>query len=180
MSDVTTSPAEARSNSATKFNAEHSRGLLLVGLFKLGKALFFGVLAAGVFHMVHSNLGDVVQRFVDSHHEAIVRFDPEGKLVNIVLDKADTVSNHKLRMAGMLSFGYACVCIVEGIGLLKRKVWAEYFTIVLTAGALPWEALEMYRRFTWFKVGFMVLNVLVLLYLLYIVRRMRARQASGQ
>ena len=156
-----------------------ARGLLLVGLFKMSKAVFFGAVAAGALHLVHSNVGDLAQRFVDAHHEAIVRFDPEGKFVNILLDRADAISNHRLRQAGMLSFGYACVCIVEGIGLLKQKVWAEYFTIVLTAAALPWEIYEMVRHFTWLKVGFMFLNVLVLLYLLWVVKRMRARRACA-
>jgi uncharacterized membrane protein (DUF2068 family) len=160
-----------------KVNEEHARGLLLIGLFKLAKALFFGALGAGALKLVHYNVGDLAQRLVDSTHEAL-HIDPEGKFVTALLDKADTISSHHVRQAGMLSFGYACVCVVEGIGLLKHKVWAEYFTIVLTAAALPWEGFEMYRHFTWFKVGFMVLNVLVLVYLLWLVRRMRMRMAK--
>jgi len=152
---------------------EFSRGLLVVGLFKLTKAVFFGALAAGALKLVHQNVGDLALRLVDT-----LRIDPEGRFVNILLDKADTISSHHLRQAGMLSFGYACVCVVEGIGLMMQKEWAEYFTIVLTAAALPWESYEMHRDFSWFKVGLMVLNVLVLLYLLWLVRRMRLRQAA--
>jgi uncharacterized membrane protein (DUF2068 family) len=179
VSKMRTSSAMRHADTAATFNAEHSRGLLLIGLFKLGKALFFGALGLGALKLVHYNIGDLAQRLVDSTHEAL-HIDPEGKFVTELLDKADTISSHHVRQAGILAFGYACVCVVEGVGLLKRKVWAEYFTIVLTAGALPWEGYELHRSFTWFKVGFMTLNVLVLLYLLWIVKRMRARLAHNK
>ena len=166
--DASTAPGDG-----SKVHGENSRGLLVVGLFKLSKAVFFGALAAGALKLVHQNVGDLALRAVD-----ILKIDPEGRLASLVMDKADMISSHHLRQAGMLSFAYACVCVVEGIGLMMQKEWAEYFTIVLTASALPWESYEMYRDFSWFKVGLMVLNVLVLLYLLWLVRRMRLRQAA--
>jgi len=160
------------SQDAHKPGEENSRGLLLVGLFKMSKAIFFGALAAGALHLIHQNLGELVMRAIND----VPHMDPEGRLASLIMDKADMVGAHQLRQAGMLSFGYACVCVVEGTGLLMHKVWAEYFTIVLTAGALPWEVFELIREFSWFKVGLMFLNVLVLLYLLWLVRRMRIRE----
>jgi len=157
---------------ADKRGEESSRGLLLVGLFKMSKAIFFGGLAVGALHLIHQNLGELVMRAIDD----VPHMDPEGRLASLIMDKADMVGAHQLRQAGMLSFGYACVCVVEGTGLLMHKVWAEYFTIILTAGALPWEVFELIREFSWFKVGLMFLNVLVLVYLLWLVRRMRIRQ----
>jgi uncharacterized membrane protein (DUF2068 family) len=145
-----------------------ARGLLLVSLFKMSKALFFGAMAAGALHMVHRDFGEMVMRVVNK-----LPVDPEGRLVSLIMNKADLVDSHHLREAGIYSFAYACVCVVEGIGLMKQKEWAEYFTIVLTAGALPWEVFEMIKHFSWFKVGLMVLNVVVLVYLLWLVMRMR-------
>jgi uncharacterized membrane protein (DUF2068 family) len=169
--ETKTSPVEDCNDAS---GGEHSSGLLLVGLFKLSKALFFGGLALGALHLVHQNVGELVMRIVDR-----LPIDPEGRLVSLVMDRADMIDSHHLRQAGMMSLGYACLCVVEGTGLLMRKVWAEYFTIVLTAGALPWEIFEIIRRFSWYKVGFMFLNVLVLLYLLWLVKRMRARRACA-
>jgi len=164
--------AKAAQPHAANCHEEGSRGLLLVGLFKMSKAIFFGALAAGALHLIHQNVGELVMRAIND----VPHMDPEGRLASFIMDKADMVGAHQLRQAGMLSFGYACVCVVEGTGLLLRKVWAEYFTIVLTAGALPWEIFELIREFSWFKVGLMFLNVLVLLYLLWLVRRMRIRE----
>ena len=171
MRDKTSNSGAALSGGSEHEIAGHgrdARGLLLVGLFKMSKALFFGAVAAGALHMVHRNFGDMVMQLVNK-----LPIDPEGRLVSLIMDKADLVDSHHLREAGMYSFAYACVCVVEGVGLMMQKEWAEYFTIVLTAGALPWEVFEMIKHFSWFKVGLMALNVLVLVYLLWLVRRMQ-------
>jgi uncharacterized membrane protein (DUF2068 family) len=153
---------------------ENGRGLLLIGLFKYSKAVFFGALAAGALNLVHRSLGDLVMSVVDS-----LPLDPEGHFVSVVLDKADLISNHALRQAGMLSLGYAIVCVVEGTGLVMQKVWAEYFTVILTVAALPYEAFEVIHHFSWFKVGLTGLNVLVLLYLLWILKRKRKKEEQA-
>jgi uncharacterized membrane protein (DUF2068 family) len=171
MTSVSSSTEVAVPGAASQ--GENKRGLMLVGLFKMSKALFFGALAAGTLHLVHDNVGDMVMKAID-----VLRVDPEGKLASLLMDKADMIGNHQIRQAGMLSLGYACLCLVEGTGLMMQKVWAEYFTIVLTAGMLPYEVYEIVDHFSWFKVGLMMLNVLVLLYLLWLVRKMRLRHMA--
>jgi len=164
-----TADVEHGGASQTEKPAGHrSRGLLVVGVFKMCKAVFFGALAIGALNLVHKNVGDLVMRLFSWLH-----VNQTGRLVSLVLDKADLIDGHHLRQAGMLAFGYACVCVVEGTGLLLEKVWAEYVTIVLTAGALPWEVYELIYHFSYFKVGLSFLNVLVLLYLLWFVRKTR-------
>ena len=145
------------------------RGLLLVGLFKLSKAVFFGALAAGALNLVHRNVGELAQQLVDALHM-------EGHLVNVLLDKADLIDNHHLRQAGILSFAYSIVCVIEGTGLMMRKTWAEYFTVVLTVAALPYETFEVIAHFSGFKVGLLGLNLVVLVYLLWLLRRMRLKE----
>lgn len=155
---------------ATSLTPQHpsvdQRGLFLVGLFKLSKALFFMSVGAGALHLVHRNLGDFVMRLIDS-----LPIDPEGRVVSLIMDKADLIDAHDLRRIGIGAFIYAVVCLVEGTGLLLRKTWAEYFTVVLTAMGLPVELFEILRRFTWFKVGAIAVNLLILLYLLWVLKR---------
>jgi len=78
-----------------------------------------------------------------------------------------------LKRAGILSFLYATVCVVEGTGLMLEKQWAEYFTVILTAMGLPWESYELMFRFSWYKVALFVINLAVLLYLLWILKKRR-------
>ena len=83
----------------------------------------------------------------------------------------DLIGGHQLRQASMASFGYAVLCLIEGTGLVMRKVWAEYFTVVLTALAMPWEGYEVLEHYTVFKLGLLLLNLAVLLYLLWVLKK---------
>ncbi|HEY1216185.1 MAG TPA: DUF2127 domain-containing protein, partial [Bryobacteraceae bacterium] len=54
-------------------NEQHhrDRGLLMIGLFKLGKAIFFFFLGMGAIHLLHKDLGDEIMRLARE-----LRFDP--------------------------------------------------------------------------------------------------------
>jgi uncharacterized membrane protein (DUF2068 family) len=146
----------------------HDRGLLLIGLFKLGKALFFLCIGAGALHFLHKDLGDTLLRIA----QALGR-DPESRLVEMMMAKVDLIDHHRLRQISMFSIGYAGVALTEGIGLMLEKTWAEYLTLGLTISFLPWELYELARDATWFRVGLLLINLVVLLYLLWLLRRRR-------
>jgi uncharacterized membrane protein (DUF2068 family) len=146
----------------------HERGLLLVGLFKLSKAIFFTAVGAGALDLVNKNIGDVVLRVIDA-----LRIDPERRFVGILMEHVGLIQPHDLRRAGILSFLYATVCVVEGTGLMLEKRWAEYFTVILTASGLPWESYELVEKYSPYKVGLLAINLVVLLYLLWILKKRR-------
>jgi uncharacterized membrane protein (DUF2068 family) len=149
----------------------HERGLLLVGLFKLSKAIFFTAVGAGALDLVNKDIGSVVMHIIDA-----LRIDPERRFVAILMEHAGLIDPHQLRRAGILSFLYAVVCVVEGTGLMLEKRWAEYFTVILTATGLPWESYELMERYSPYKVGLLVINLAVLLYLLWILKKRREEE----
>lgn len=153
--------------------AGHSRGLLLVGIFKLSKAVFFTAVGAGALHLVHKDVGDVLMHTVDA-----LRLDAQNLVVRGLMDKAQLVDSHKLREAGTLSFLYAAVCVVEGTGLVMEKGWAEYFTVILTAMGLPWESYELLERFSPYKVVLLAVNLVVLLYLLWVLKKKKQEEEA--
>jgi uncharacterized membrane protein (DUF2068 family) len=146
----------------------HQRGLLLVGLFKLSKAVFFTAVGAGALDLMNKNINDVVIHVIDA-----LRIDPERHFVGILMEHVGLIDSHQLKRAGILSFLYAMVCVVEGTGLMLEKRWAEYFTVTLTAMGLPWEGYELLHRYSPYKVGLMVINLAVLLYLVWILKKRR-------
>lgn len=159
-------PSHSGSAPESQHSSADQRGLYVVGLFKLSKAIFFTSIGAGALHLMHRNLGDLVERLIDS-----LPIDPEGRVVSMIMDKADLIDAHDLRRIGAGAFIYALLCLVEGWGLLQRKTWAEYFTVTLTFLGLPVEAFEIVRRFTWYKVGALAVNLVILLYLLWVLKR---------
>lgn len=142
------------------------KGLFLLGLFKLSKAVFFFAVGVGALHLVHQNLGDLIMRVIE-----VLPIDPEGRIVSVVMDKADLINGHDLRRIGAGAFIYATLCVIEGTGLLLRRTWAEYVTVILTVLGLPLEFFELVRRFTVFRIGALLANLAILAYLLFVLKR---------
>lgn len=154
--------------------APHTRdqGLLMIGLFKLSKSLFFFCIGIGALHLLHRDLGDEAMRIATA-----LRFDPEGRFVGLVMEKVDAIDAHHLREIGFATFAYSALALTEGIGLLLEKVWAEYLTLSLTVLFLPWELYEIVRHVTPLHIGLLVINLLVLAYLLWLLDRKKKAAA---
>jgi uncharacterized membrane protein (DUF2068 family) len=157
---------ELRENNVSRHGRD--RGLLLIGLFKLGKSLLFFCLGFGAIHLVHKDLGDEVMRLATA-----LKFDPESRFVSLLLDKVDLIDTHRLREISLATFGYSALALTEGVGLLLEKVWAEYLTLILTVSFLPWELYELARRPSWFRLSLLLINLAVLAYLIWLLRRKR-------
>lgn len=157
-----------------KRTVRHDRGLLLIGLFKLGKSIFFFFLGVGALHLLHKDLSDEILRLA-----AALRFDPEGRLVSAMLDKVDLIDTHRLRQISIATFAYSGVALTEGWGLMREKVWAEYLTTILTISFLPWEMYELIRRPDWFRLGLLLINLAVLGYLVWLLQRKKLFSATS-
>ena len=151
----------------------HDRGLLLIGLFKLAKAIFFFCVGVGAIHLLHKDLEDEVMRLA-----LRFKFDPESRFVSLLLDKVDLIDAHRLRQISVATFGYSALALTEGVGLLLEKVWAEYLTLILTISFLPWELYELARRPDWFRLSLLLINLAVLWYLVWLLRR--KKQLGGE
>ncbi len=153
--------------------ARHDNGLFLIGMFKLVKAVFFFCVGIGAMHMLHKDLSDEVMRIATS-----LRFDPENRIVSLLLDKVDLIDAHRLKEIGFATFAYSALALTEGVGLLLQKVWAEYLTLILTISFLPWELFELARRPSWFRLSLLVINLGVLWYLVWLLKRKRHTAAE--
>jgi uncharacterized membrane protein (DUF2068 family) len=143
---------------------KHNKGLILIAAFKLGQALLFFAMAVGLFRLLHKDIGDVLERFANH-----MRFSPESRLVNFLLVKSSLLDERLLMRIVEVFFIYAGLDLVEGIGLYLEKTWAEYLTLAITASFLPLEVYEVHNKLTLIRVGLLVVNALVFLYLFKLV-----------
>ncbi len=151
---------------------ETNRWLMLIGAGKLLKSVLFVALGFGALHLVHRDLVSLV-----THWIVDLRFDPESRFINFILDKTSDITPHRLRQISVLIFCDAGIDLLEGYGLIRGKPWAEYLTLIVTASLLPWEFFEILRKPSGPKAVLTLLNIVVVLYLAhYLQRRMRARQ----
>lgn len=151
----------------------HNRWLVLIACYKCLQALLIAAIGVGALHLLGKDASDELGSLAERLH-----FNPEGKLVDFLLEKAEFLNDPLLRRIGITAFIYAGLSLAEGIGLFLEKVWAEYLTLIITASFLPWELIEMIRRLTWVRASLLTINMVVFLYLLKIVTE-RARQRSS-
>jgi uncharacterized membrane protein (DUF2068 family) len=141
-----------------------NRWLILIAAFKLAQALLFIAIGVGALRLVHKDIGDLLAQLADH-----LRFNPESRFVNFILDRASIIDDRLLRRIGAVVFIYAGLDLIEGTGLYLEKKWAEYLTLAITGSFLPWEIFEVLRRVTWIRSGLLAVNALVFLYLLKVV-----------
>ena len=153
---------------------KHNRLLVLIAAYKVVQALLFASVGVGALRLLHKDAGDVLAQVTTD-----LRFNPESRFVNFILDEAALLNDPLLRRIGLVAFCYAGVSLVEGIGLYLEQAWAEYLTLVITASFLPWEVFEVFRRLTWVRVGLLIVNTLVLIYLLMLVSTRKKQQESN-
>jgi uncharacterized membrane protein (DUF2068 family) len=158
----------------------HRTGLVLIAAYKLLGALLFIAIGVGALRLLHKDIDDVVWRMIGDF-----KMNPESRLVNFIFEKAELLNDPILKRIGFGAFCYAAVGILEAIGLYLEKTWGEFLTLIITASFLPFEVHELMRRLTWMRVGLLVANILVLLYLIWMLgeraaTRRRERAARAQ
>jgi len=152
---------------------ESTTVVLLIAIFKLVKGLLLIAVGVGAFKLLHRDVADTVMRWVD-----ILRVDPENRFIHAGLERILRVSPGQLKALGAGTFFYAALLLTEGTGLLFRKHWAEYFTIVTTAALIPLEVFEIVNHTTPIKILVMVVNVAIVVYL--VIRVMSRRSLTSR
>jgi uncharacterized membrane protein (DUF2068 family) len=153
-------PAKQRSH-------RHGGGaLLVIAVFKFVKGAVLLALALGALTFLHKDVASEVQHWLDQ-----VRVDPDNKFIGALLSKLQLVHTKELKEISALGAGYAALFLTEGTGLLFRKRWAEWLTIVATSSLMPIEAYELIENFTAVRLFALLINAAVVLYLIYLVRQ---------
>ena len=139
--------------------------VLLIGLGKLLKAAFFITLGIGALDLLHR---DVTERFTEWAHA--LRADPDDKYIHWLLERVVDLTPAQLERLSVGTFAYAALFLVEGVGLVLRKRWAEWLTVLSTALLLPLELYALMQKFTLPKIAILALNIAIVWYLLVRLR----------
>ena len=147
---------------------ESAAGLILIALFKLVKAIALIAVGIGALKYLHKDLAQSATHWVE-----VLRVDPDNRFIHPILAKAFSVTTKQLKELSAGTFFYAALLGIEGIGLLLRKHWAEYFTIITTGALLPLEVYELAKHVTMVKVIVLVINAAIVWYLVVRIRHHR-------
>jgi uncharacterized membrane protein (DUF2068 family) len=145
-------------------------GLRVIGTYKLVKALV--LIAAGI--VVLRLDPDAVARG-SAHLAARLRLDPDNRLVHRALARLSGLDSTRLEEIGAGVVVYGLLYVVQGVGLLLQKRWAEYLVVVTTGFLIPVEVFEFLRRPRIVPIVVVVVNLVIVAYLVARLRRERAR-----
>jgi uncharacterized membrane protein (DUF2068 family) len=136
--------------------------LQLIAGFKLLKATLLVAAGVAAIGLLNPDMAKIVTQWAmdlaaDRHYHVLDMF-----LVHLL-----TVDERTLRLLSVGSFLYAALFYTEGFGLFFDKRWAEYLTIVTTAGLIPFEVFELHRHVTAIKLEVLIANVGIVAYLVW-------------
>jgi len=153
-------------------------GLRLIGLFKIGKALLLLATTYGLYRLLNPALVDQLHDWLNTLTDTF-----ERRLLQRALDWLDSLGSARVGSILLVTAIYTGVLLTEGIGLWLRKTWAEWLTVVATASLIPfelWQLLFGHHHRPVAVLGATALNVIIVIYLVYLLRKgRRARSRSA-
>ena len=140
--------------------------LRLVAFFKLVKAALLIAAGIGILKLVHVNPAAQLDHWI-----ARLGMDPASHFINHAIQRVTNIPPRRIRELGIGTFIYAGLFLTEGLGLWLLKRWAEWFTVIVTGSLIPIEGYEIYRHPTAIKVLVLLINLAIVAYLVYRIRR---------
>jgi uncharacterized membrane protein (DUF2068 family) len=142
--------------------------IVFIGIFKLLKGVLLLALGIGLLKLLHKDVAATADHWIRE-----LRFDPDNRYIHRALLKVFAVTPKQLKELSAGTFVYSGLFLTEGTGLVLRKRWAEYMTLITTGLLIPFELYELFKHFTIVKLLLAIANVLIVWYLAMQVRRGR-------
>lgn len=150
--------------------APHRWPVVLIGIGKLFKSSGLVVVSFILKQMLAPEQHKAIEDWVNNG-----RLEPHNWFIHSVLgvmEKGLGLHHDTLRILHMGVIIYAGLYLIEGVGLLWDKKWAEWMVVVTTAGFLPFEMYEIFKEVTWQRVLLFVANMVVMGYLIFRLHRL--------
>jgi uncharacterized membrane protein (DUF2068 family) len=138
--------------------------LRLIAVMKLVKGTLLLLVGVGALSLVDGAFERDARAWLD-------QLQPSHHYLRHGVGRLLALDPHTLEMIAFGTLVYAALFFVEGIGLFLRKVWAEYVTTCITTSFIPVEIYELAHHFTATKVIVIVLNIAIVGYLVWRLRR---------
>jgi len=151
----------------SRISRRGDRVVVLIGAFKLlkstlliaiGAAALSGAPAAVLDRALHASRWTGA---VSGH-----------RTVRDAVVKLLSMDPHTMRDLGIACLFYAAMFLIEGVGLLRGRRWAEWLTVVVTVSFMPVEIYELARHRGAGELAALAINGAIAVYL--VRRRMRA------
>ena len=145
--------------------------LRLIAIDRGVHAVLFGLLAIALIvvqirlpaiHDWASSIADNLNGTIENTSRAGSHAFLNGKLESLA-----NLESGEIYVLMATAIAYSVIEGVEAVFLWKERRWAEYLTVVATVGFIPFEVKELLDRVTVLRVGAIVVNVAILVWLVW-------------
>lgn len=156
----------------------HHRGqrrvLRAVASFECLKGIFVLLMGICAIALLHKDAWLYAESLL-----ALLHISTDTRLAQMFLDFADSITDARLWAAARIAFAYAGLRFIEAYGLWRGRTWAEWVAFLSGMLLLPMEVRELFRGVTAVRLLFLLGNVAIVLYMLYILIENRRERRNA-
>src|SRR5437870_4447872 len=153
---------------------QHQAGMVLIAGVKIVKGVLGVVLGLGLLKLVHADVATLFSQLLET-----LNLGADSRLIHALVLKVDALQPQSLLAMSVTTFTYAGLELTEGLGLWFERAWAAYLTVISTSLFIPFELYEIFEKVTVLRVGALLVNVAIVLYLISQLKHHSSRQLRG-
>ena len=143
-------------------SARHDRLIPWIAAERAVRAVVLFAVGLVLITHPHANWSHEILHFVQK-----LGLDPKSNWVQRILKDAARIDSNENTLFGAIALGYSALEGAEAYGLWRRRRWGEWLTVLATSLLLIPEVWELTKSTTALKVGALLVNIAVVLYLLW-------------
>jgi len=151
----------------------HKYGLRTVAVLEALKGVAVIALCVVLLSLLHKDLDSVVD-----HLTELLRVNPDSRVADWFYDLADRTTGRGIWTAVSVGLAYSACRFVEAYGLWNQRYWAEWLAVISGALYLPVELFALIAHPQWIRLGVLVGNSVVVLYILRILIENRRERSE--
>ena len=151
-----------------------SQGIRTVAALEAAKGLVVLLTGFGLFSLLHRDVQHVAEMLVTHAH-----LNPASHTPRIFLEYAGKLDDTRLLQLAGAALAYSVVRLVEAYGLWFSRAWGEIFAAASGAIYVPFELRELVHRPSLLGFCLLAVNLAVVAFMLYSLRRRKAAGVSG-
>jgi uncharacterized membrane protein (DUF2068 family) len=148
-----------------------TKGLSFIATIEALKGALVLLAGFGLLTLIHHDVHAAAEALVNRFH-----LNPAHEIPKVFIQAAGTVNDSRIWFLAACAAAYAAVRFIEAYGLWNARRWAEWFAAISSGIYIPLELSELTHSITWPKVTILVVNVIVLVYMIYVLIEGKRKQ----
>lgn len=160
--DQITTPSMRKSVQYLALQSSQRHAIRTIALFETVKGIAAIIASLGLLGLANQHVRNLTFFLIRYFH-----FDSDAHYFKTLFDYSDLLSNDNLRMVVLMTWVYASMRFVEGYGLWKNRVWAEWMAAVSGAIYLPVEIIHLIKHASAINIAVLMTNAAVVAFMMY-------------